>query len=215
MILEGLEVTILITIIAAIMGTILAFPVCFIRRSKSLFWQAIGKIYVSLMQGMPILVILMLLYYVVFAKIDINAVLIAVLGFGLNFAAYVGEMLRTGIASIPKGQTEAAYALGFSPSKTFLKIILPQAMRHILPIYRGEFINMLKMTSIVGYIAIQDLTKMSDIIRSRTYEAFFPLISTAIIYFVIAWLLTLGLELIERKLDPKMKQRKLEKGGIK
>lgn len=214
LILQGLKITVLITILSAVFGTLLAFPICFMRRSGKRIWRWLGSGYVSLMQGTPILVVLMILYYVIFAKIDIDAVLVAVIGFGLNFAAYAGEMLRTGIDAVPRGQTEAALALGFSPYKTFFKVVLPQALRQILPVYRGEFINMLKTTSIVGYIAIQDLTKMSDIIRSRTYEAFFPLIVTAVIYFAVAWLLASGLSVIEYKLNPDSR-RKFRKGGVR
>ncbi|MDD3588300.1 MAG: amino acid ABC transporter permease, partial [Thermoguttaceae bacterium] len=211
---QGLKVTVLISVLSAILGTVLAFPVCALRRSKNRLWRSLGRVYISLMQGTPILVILMILYYVVFAKTDINAVLVAVIGFGLNFSAYVSEMLRTGIEGIPKGQSEAALALGFSRFAVFRHVILPQAIRRILPVYRGEFINVLKTTSVVGYIAIQDLTKMSDIIRSRTYEAFFPLITTAIIYFVIAWLFASGLTFLEYKLDPNSRKR-IRKGGEK
>ena len=210
LILQGLKITVLITVLAAMFGTILAFPVCMMRRSLHWLGRTLGKCYISLMQGTPVLVILMILYYVIFAEIDLNAVLVAVIGFGLNFSAYVAEMLRTGIEGIPKGQSEAALALGFSRLAVFRNVILPQAVRSILPVYRGEFINVLKMTSIVGYIAIQDLTKMSDIIRSRTYEAFFPLIATAAIYFAAAWLLAMGLSLLEYRLDPN-RRRKLRK----
>ena len=135
----------------------------------------------------------------------------AIIGFSLNFAAYAGEMLRAGIDSVPKGQREAALALGFNRRQTFIKVVLPQALRQILPVYRGEFINMLKSTSIVGFIAIQDLTKVSDIIRSRTYEAFFPLIATALIYFATAWILASFLIWLDRSLDPaKRRCKKLE-----
>ncbi|MEG1979226.1 MAG: ABC transporter substrate-binding protein/permease, partial [Victivallaceae bacterium] len=213
LVLEGLKITVLITVLAAIFGTLLAFPVCFLRRAQHAFPRILGKLFISLMQGTPILVILMILYYVIFAKVNLNAVIVAVIGFGVNFAAYVGEMLRTGIDSVPRGQREAALALGFSNTMTFFKVILPQALRQILPIYRGEFINMLKTTSIVGYIAIQDLTKMSDIIRSRTYEAFFPLIATAAIYFITAWILTSFLTGLERRLDPLSRRKYAGNGG--
>jgi polar amino acid transport system substrate-binding protein len=125
----------------------------------------------------------------------------------MNFAAYVSEMMRTGIDAVDRGQHEAAYALGFNRLQVFTKITFPQAARHVLPVFKGEFISMLKMTSIVGYIAIQDLTKMSDIIRSRTYEAFFPLIATALIYFVIAYGMAYLLSLVEISVDPKRRKR--------
>ncbi len=212
LILDGLKITVIITVLSAILGTLLAFPVCFLRRSKQWIPRWIGRLYVSLFQGTPILVVLMLLYYVVFAKYDIDAVIVAVIGFGLNFAAYAGEMLRTGIDAVPPGQIEAAKALSLTRFQTFRKVVFPQAARQILPVYRGEFINMLKTTSVVGYIAIQDLTKMSDIIRSRTYEAFFPLIATAAIYFAAAWMLASVLSYFEYLLTPGRRVR-TAKGG--
>jgi len=208
LILLGLGITLLITFLAAIFGTVLAFPVCFARRSTNRLWRWSAKVYISIMQGTPILVLLMILFYVVFAKTDINEVTVAIIAFGLNFSAYAGEMLRAGIAGVPVGQREAALALGLTPNQAFWRVVLPQALRQVLPVYRGEFINMLKSTSVVGYIAIQDLTKMSDIIRSRTYEAFFPLVSTAAIYFVVAWFLTYALARCERKLDPAHRRAK-------
>ena len=211
LVLDGLMITVIITIAAAVLGTILAFPVWLLRTAKNKFARSCGKTFIYVMQGTPILVLLMVLYYLIFASVDIHAVLVAIIGFALNFAAYAGEMLRTGIDSIPKGQREAALALGFNRFQTFAKVILPQALRQILPIYRGEFINMLKSTSVVGYIAIQDLTKASDIIRSRTYEAFFPLIATALIYFVTAWFLAGFLVWLDNRLDPaKRRSKKME-----
>ena len=211
MILDGLIITVIITLAAAVLGTVLAFPVWLLRTAKNKFAQVCGKIFIYVMQGTPILVLLMVLYYLIFASVDIHAVIVAIIGFSLNFAAYAGEMLRTGIDAIPKGQREAALALGFNRFQTFAKVVLPQALRQILPIYRGEFINMLKSTSIVGYIAIQDLTKASDIIRSRTYEAFFPLIATALIYFVTAWFLAGFLVWLDNRLDPaKRRSKKME-----
>ena len=153
--------------------------------------------------------ILMLIFYVVFASVDINPVLVAVIAFGLNFAAYVSEIFRTGIEGIDKGQTEAGIAMGFTKIKTFLFIILPQTVPRILPIYKGEFISLVKMTSIVGYIAVQDLTKASDIIRSRTFDAFFPLIMVAILYFLISGILIQALKYLEMITDPKFKRRKV------
>ena len=211
LVLDGLFITVIITLAAAVLGTVLAFPVWLLRTAKNKFAQVCGKIFIYVMQGTPILVLLMVLYYLIFASVDIHAVIVAIIGFSLNFAAYAGEMLRTGIDSIPKGQREAALALGFNRFQTFRKVILPQALRQILPIYRGEFINMLKSTSVVGYIAIQDLTKISDIIRSRTYEAFFPLLATALIYFVTAWFLASFLGWLDNRLDPvKRRRKKLE-----
>jgi polar amino acid transport system substrate-binding protein len=123
----------------------------------------------------------MLVFYVVFASVDISPVLVAVLAFGMNFAAYVAEIFRTGIEGVDRGQTEAGMAMGFTKVATFTHIVLPQTIQRVLPVYKGEFISMVKMTSVVGYIAVQDLTKASDIIRSRTFDAFFPLILVALL----------------------------------
>ena len=207
MVFRGLGVTIVISLLSAALGTILGFGVCMMRRAGSRWANIPAKIYIRAVQGTPIVVLLMILYYIVFGGLDISGILVAVIGFSLNFAAYVSEMMRTGIDAVDKGQHEAAYALGFNRIQVFTKITFPQAARHVLPVFKGEFISMVKMTSIVGYIAIQDLTKVSDIIRSRTYEAFFPLIATALIYFVIAYGMTYLLSRIEMKVDPKRRQR--------
>ncbi|MRR17827.1 MAG: transporter substrate-binding domain-containing protein [Deltaproteobacteria bacterium] len=207
LVLQGLWVTVMISVLSGIFGTLLGFGVCVLRRSKTRWANMPAKAFIRAIQGTPIVVLLMILYYVIFGSWDINAILVAVIGFSINFAAYVSEMMRTGIDAVDKGQHEAAYAIGFNRVQVFTKITFPQAARHVLPVFKGEFISMLKMTSVVGYIAIQDLTKMSDIIRSRTYEAFFPLIATALIYFVIAYALAYLLSLIEMRVDPKQRKR--------
>lgn len=203
---QGLGRTLAITILAVILGSILAFPVWRLRIARNRVLRTVGNAYVAIMQGTPILVLLMILYYVVFASSTLDGLYIAVFGFALNFAAYAGEMLRTGVAAVPAGQHEAAAALGFGPLESFFRVVFPQALRHVLPVYRGEVIGLLKSTSVVGYISVTDLTKVSDLIRARTYEAFFPLIATAVIYFVFAWLIAWSLGLVERRLNPKSSQ---------
>ena len=203
LILSGLWVTILISIFAAILGTVIGAGVCYLRMSKRRLLSAAAAGYIGLLRGTPVLVLLMIIYYLVFASVNINPTLVAVIAFGLNFGAYVSEMFRTAIESIDKGQREAGIAGGFTPLQTFIHIILPQALRHLLPVFKGEFISLVKMTSIVGYIAVQDLTKASDIIRSRTFDAFFPLLLAAVLYLLIAWLLTRALDAIEISVDPK------------
>lgn len=212
MILSGLWITIIIALATMIFGTILGFGLCFAKISHYKLLSQTAAFLIRLIQGTPIVVLLMILYYVVFSGNNINAIIIAVIGFSIDFAAYVSEMFRSGIEGVDRGQREASFALGFNQVQTFWKIIMPQAARHIIPVYKGEFISMVKMTSVVGYIAVQDLTKVSDIIRSRTYEAFFPLIATAIIYFGLTYLATLGIGLLEKRIDPKSrkKQMKLE-----
>ena len=207
LVLQGLQVTIIISIFSGIFGTLLGFVVCMMRRSRSAWASFPARIFIRAIQGTPIVVLLMILYYIVFGSVDINAIFVAVVGFSIHFAAYVSEMMRTGIAAVDKGQHEAAAAMGFNRLQVFTRITFPQAARYVLPVFKGEFISMVKMTSVVGYIAIQDLTKMSDIIRSRTYEAFFPLIASALIYFAIAYLMTSLLSLVEIKIDPKRRKR--------
>ena len=208
MILSGLGVTFVIAIFAALFGTILGFGLCLLRRSR---FPAVSKItagFIRLLQGIPVLVLLMLMFYVVFAKVHLNGILVSIAAFSVNFAVYVSEMMRTGINAVDAGQWEAATAIGFGRVQTFTRIIAPQALRHILPVYKGEFISMLKMTSVVGYIAVQDLTKATDLIRSRTFEAFFPLIASAVIYFLLAWVLTSLLGIAERRTGPKARRKR-------
>jgi polar amino acid transport system substrate-binding protein len=206
---DGLKTTVAISILATIFGTLLGSLICFLRMSANSFLNIPAKIYIAILRGTPVLVFLMLIFYVVFASVNISPVLVAVIAFGMNFAAYSAEIFRTGIEGVDKGQTEAGIAMGFSKIKTFIHIVLPQTVRRILPVYKGEFISLVKMTSIVGYIAVQDLTKASDIIRSRTFDAFFPLVMVAILYFLISWVLMQSLEYLEWRTDPKSKRRKV------
>ena len=200
MILDGLQVTLLITLFAAVLGTILGGLVCWMRMSRRTWLQQVAKVYIDLMRGTPVLVLLMLMYYVVMAPVDATGIVVAIVTFAMNTAAYISEMLRTTIQGIDRGQTEAGLALGFTPRQTFLKIVLPQVVRAVMPVYQGEIISLLKGTSIVGYIAVADMTRASDLIRSRTFDAFFPLIVTAIIYFVMAWLIGMLLQsLVQRQ----------------
>lgn len=199
MILAGLWETIVISFWSLIMGTILGSILCYFRTRKNIIFRGCAKVYIDLMRGIPILVFLMILFYVIFATSKISATWIAIIAFSCNFAAYVSEMFRSGIGSVEKGQYEAGWAMGFSKMRTFWLIIFPQSLRQILPVYKGEAVSLIKNTSIVGYIAIQDLTKVSDIIRSRTFDAFFPLLIITVIYFVLAWLLGLLLDRIKIK----------------
>jgi polar amino acid transport system substrate-binding protein len=208
LILDGLKVTILISILAALFGTLIGGLICFMKMSKNKLVSLTASLYISLIRGTPVLVLLMIIFYVIFASVNINPVVVAVIAFGINFGAYVSEMFRTSIESIDRGQREAGIAGGFTKVQTFVHIIMPQAMRHVLPVYKGEFISLVKMTSIVGYIAVQDLTKASDIIRSRTFDAFFPLIMAAVLYILIAGLLTWALSYVEISVDPKRKRSK-------
>ena len=206
LIIDGLKLTILLSLLSAIFGTTIGGLICFMRMSRRKILSITAKIYISILRGTPVLVLLMIIYYVVFASVNINPALVAVIAFGLNFGAYSSEMFRTSIESVDIGQKEAGIAIGLSKIQTFLHVILPQALRHALPVYKGEIISLVKMTSIVGYIAVQDLTKASDIIRSRTFDAFFPLLMVAFIYLSLAWLLTWALDQVEVSVDPKRKR---------
>ena len=199
MILDGLQVTLLITLFSAILGTLLGGLVCWMRMSRRVWQQQAAKIYIDLMRGTPVLVLLMLMYYVVMAPMDTTGIVVAIVTFAMNTAAYISEMLRTTIQSIDRGQTEAGLALGFTQRQTFFKIVMPQVVRAVMPVYQGEVISLLKGTSIVGYIAVADMTRASDLIRSRTFDAFFPLILTAIIYFFVAWLIGLLLQSLVKR----------------
>ena len=200
MILDGLQVTLLITLCAALLGTLLGGLVCWMRMNRRRWLQQVAKVYIELMRGTPVLVLLMLMYYVVMAPLDATGIVVAIVTFAMNTAAYISEMLRTTIQGIDRGQTEAGLALGFTQRQTFFKIVLPQVVKAVMPVYQGEVVSLLKGTSIVGYIAVADMTRASDLIRSRTFDAFFPLIMTAIIYFLMAWLIGLLLQsLVQRK----------------
>lgn len=208
LILQGLGVTLLISLLSAVWGTLFGFGLCLMRRSRYAGVSRATAAFIRMIQGVPLVVLLMVLNFIVFASGDVSGILVATIGFAVNFGVYVSEMMRSGIDAVDMGQWEAAKALGFGHAKTFLRVIAPQALRYVLPVYKGEFISLVKMTSVVGYISIVDLTQASDIIRSRTYEAFFPLIATAVIYFLLAWSLTLLLGALEKSVDPKRRSRR-------
>lgn len=212
LIVNGLLVTLEITVAAGIIGTILGFFLCLWLRCRGRALAMLAKGFCRLMEGIPSLVVLMIIYFVVFASVRIAPVTVGMISFSLIFAVAVAGILDTGIGTIDSGQWEAAQALGFGRWRTFVRIVMPQAVRQVLPIYRGEFVSMLKLTSIVGYISIEDLTKAGDIIRSRTYEAFFPLISTAVIYFLISALAAFLIGRVELGLDVKRRPRRYPKG---
>ena len=189
MILDGLQVTLLITAGAVVLGTLLGSLICWMRMSRHKGLQKVAKVYIDIMRGTPVLVVLMLMYYVIMAPLEATGVVVAIVTFGMNTAAYIGEMLRTSIQGIDRGQTEAGLALGYTHRQTFLRIVLPQVIKSVMPVYEGEVVSLLKGTSIVGYVAVADMTRASDLIRSRTFDAFLPIIVTAIIYFFMAWLI--------------------------
>lgn len=203
--LTGLKTTFIITIFALIIGLIIGFIVAIIRASadktgKFKIANAICKIYLAIVRGTPIMIQLLIMYYIIFVSPDVSKTFVAIIAFGVNSGAYVAEIMRSGIMSIDTGQTEAGRSLGLSHFETMRYIILPQAFKNTLPALANEFIVLLKETSISGYIGLMDLTRGGDIIRSRTYEAFMPLIAVALIYLVIVLILTAGVSRLERRL---------------
>lgn len=205
MLLSGLGVTLEVTFLAVILGIVMGFLVAIVRSAhdktgKLVILNAIAKIYTTVVRGTPSLVQLLIIYYVVFASVDISKVFVAVIAFGLNSGAYVSEIVRSGIMSTDEGQFEAGRSLGFSYTKTMWYIVLPQAFKAVLPALGNEFITLLKETSISGYIALNDLTKAGDVIRSRTFDAFMPLIAVALIYLFLIFIFTKLLGVLEGRL---------------
>lgn len=203
---KGLLVTLQITILAIILGVLVGFLVGILRTvcdssGKYKLLNLLLKGYLTIIRGTPTMIQLLIIYYVIFASSDINKVLIAVIAFGINSSAYVAEIVRSGINSVDPGQFEASRSMGFSYAQTMQYIILPQAVKNVLPALGNEFIVLLKETAITGYIGIMDLTRGGDYIRSRTFEAFLPLIAVALVYLCIVVILTAGVSALERKLQ--------------
>ena len=187
---DGLGVTLQVTFFAVLIGIALGFLVAVIRSTcdktgKLKILDFICRIYLTVIRGTPVVVQLLIIYFVIFGSSDISKVIVAVMAFGLNSGAYVAEIFRSGIMSVDNGQFEAGRSLGFNYVQTMVYIVMPQAFKNVLPALGNEFIVLLKETSVSGYIALQDLTKGGDIIRSRTYDAFMPLIAVALIYLVM------------------------------
>ncbi len=212
MILSGLVVTLEISLLTGLFGTALGFGLCLVLRSRRRAVSGAAGVFCKIMEGVPNLVVLLIVNFVIFASSDIDPVAVAVISFSVIFAVSVAGTLNTGIHAVDSGQWEAASALGFGRAASFLHVVLPQAVRHVLPIYKSEVVAMIKMTSIVGYISIQDLARAGDLIRSRTFEAFFPLIATAIIYFAISSAVAGAIGRIELNIDPRRRPRRLPKG---
>ena len=213
--LQGIGTTMLITVLSILFGTILGFAVFMLCRNGNPVANTVTRFCVWLVQGMPVVVLLMILYYIIFGRVNISGAAVSVVGFTLVFGSAVYGMLRAGVGAIDKGQLEAAYALGYTNRKAFFRIILPQALPHFMPAYKGEITALIKATAVVGYVAVQDLTKMGDIVRSRTYEAFFPLIAVAIIYFILAAILTFLVNRIEIRIDPHRRSKQQILKGVK
>lgn len=203
---NGLRDTLIITVFAVLIGMLLGFIIAVIRTThdktgKLKILNAFCRIYLTVVRGTPVVVQLMIIYFIVFSTVSISKIFVAVLAFGLNSAAYVAEIVRSGIMSIDNGQFEAGESLGLNYVKTMIYIVLPQAFKNVLPALANECIVLLKETSVAGYIAVNDLTKGGDQIRSATYNAFLPLLAVAAIYLVIVMFLTYLVSKLERRLS--------------
>ncbi|MDD3394060.1 MAG: amino acid ABC transporter permease [Clostridia bacterium] len=213
-IVDGLAVTLKVTLFAVILGIAIGVLIAMIRstydKNKKEMRPGFGKfalsvlngicqVYLTVIRGTPVVVQLMIMYYIIFASSN-NKVLVAVLAFGINSGAYVAEIVRSGIMSVDGGQFEAGRSLGFNYFQTMRYIIVPQAFKNVLPALANEFIVLLKETSVAGYVALQDLTKAGDIIRSRTFSPFLPLIGIALIYLVMVMFFTWLVGKLERRL---------------
>ena len=204
-IVNGLGVTLRVTLFAVLIGIAIGFVIAIIRSTyekmgKLKILNFLANIYLTVIRGTPVVVQLLIIYFVIFASFRVDKIFVAIVAFGINSGAYVAEIIRSGIMSIDPGQMEAGRSLGFNYIQTMWHIIIPQAFKNVLPALGNEFIVLLKETSVAGYIALEDLTKGADIIRSQTYSPFIPLLSVAVIYLSIVMLLTFLLKKLERRL---------------
>lgn len=204
--LTGLGNTIIMAFFACLIGVILGLILSLVidyneKTGKLYLLSAFARMYIGIIRGTPALLQLMILYYIIFKSVNINIVVVGIISFGLNSGAYVSQIIRSGLISIPKGQEEASTMLGFNYFQTMKYVILPQALRNVLPALGNEFITLLKETSVAGYIGILELTKASDIVASSTYNYFFPLLIVAIIYLILTLGLTKLLNFFERRLS--------------
>jgi polar amino acid transport system substrate-binding protein len=203
MMLEGLGVTVQVSVLSILFATLAGALICLLRMSRNRWVRGTAKRYIELMRSLPLLLLLLVLFYLVLASSGLNEIQIAVVCFSMYFGAYFSEIFRSGIEGVDKGQWEAGAALGMSRVQVLRRVVLPQALLRVLPMYKNQVVTLIKGTSIIGYVAIMDITKTSDIIRSRTFDAFFPLLLTALIYLVLSGLAGLGLDAIGKRLSPK------------
>ena len=202
---SGLKVTFIVTLEALLLGVIIGFIVAIIRSyhdktNKLKILNAICKVYLTVIRGTPTMIQILIMYLVVFGSSSLDSIIIGGIAFGINSGAYVAEIVRSGIMSIPIGQTEAGRSLGLNYAQTMRLIIVPQAFKNVLPALVNEMIVLIKETAIIGYIGEQDLTKAAMIIQSRTFDAFMPLLAAAVIYLALVMLLTFFMNKLERRL---------------
>ena len=206
---DGLQVTIIITLAALVIGIVLGALVSVVRVTHDKagkpgiglkLLNGVCQFYLTVIRGTPVMVQLLIMYFVVFATVDPGKLAVAIIAFGINSGAYVAEIFRSGIMSVDPGQMEAGRSLGLSYGQVMLRVIMPQAVKNILPTLNNEFIALVKETAVVGYIALGDLTRGGDQIRSQTWDAFPPLLAVALIYLAIVMLLEKLGKIVERRL---------------
>lgn len=200
MFLDGIEVTLVLSLFSVIFGLVLGVILAFGKLSKSKIIRGLCNAWVDVIRGTPTMVQILIIYFVIFASINIDRKIVAVIAFGINSSAYVAEIIRGGILSVNKGQTEAGRSLGLSSAQTMMYIVLPQAVKNILPALGNEFIVLVKETAVIGYVAKIDLTAAALSVQAQTYDFVMPLISVAVIYYVIIKILTILLNKLEKKL---------------
>ena len=202
---EGFQNTIIIALSAAAIGVFIGIVVAMVRvyhaqTGRLKFFDFIFSVYLAIFRGTPIVVQLLIMYFIILKSIN-NGLLVAILAFGINSGAYVAEIIRAGILAVDIGQTEAGRSLGLSPFKTMTLIVLPQAIKNILPALGNEFITLLKETSVVGYISIRDLARAGSNVRAATMEPYFSLLFVALVYFILVFGISKLLKLAEKKLS--------------
>lgn len=203
---DGLVNTLKVSLWSILLATLMGALLCAIRMRSRNWARTTVRWYVELMRAIPLLVLLLLLFYVVMADVPLSPLWIAIVCFTLYFSAYFCEIFRSGIEGVNRGQWEAGFALGLTPWRTFIKVILPQALKKIIPVYKGQMITLIKSTSIIGYVAVVDLTKAGDLIRSRTFDAFFPLLLVAAVYLLLTLILGALLDIFEKRITPKSRK---------
>ncbi len=200
LIFQGLGITLLIAVFAILIGTVLGCIFALMKVSENKLLKWIAELYTTVLRGIPLATQLMIFYFVIFAPLGMNRLVVAILAYGINSGAYCTEIFRAGIQGIDIGQTEAGRSLGLTKQQTLFKIILPQAVKAVLPTYTSEFIVLIKETSVASFIAVMDLTKAGDMIRNATYNAWIPLLTCAVIYLV----LTVGLTKLFARFEKRM-----------
>ena len=212
---KGLLTTMIISVASVFFGLILGFAMFMLCRKTGKAVYRVVTAIAGVIVGIPAVVLLMVLFYVVFAKSNLSGTPVSIIAFSLTFGVSVFRMLETGTGAVDPGQTEGAYALGFSDNETFFRVILPQAVMHILPIFKGELTTLVKATAVVGYIAVQDLTRAGDMVRNRTFEAFFSLVSVAVIYYFLGKLLAFLIDRIQINFNPASRTKEKILKGVK